>query len=264
MTDVIHGEMEPADVYRGKAIWLRLGAGSTRPVGFYWYVAELKRWLPIPAASLSKGDIALFVGDPNGVFDLDDSKSPTTWGKGLLDGPKAGWALANGLNGTAQLMDRFPCFPALNNPRDAFAAGWQSRVEGAVLKKQGGESTVALSPLHLPAHTHDVEDLGHKHTVLEPPSGPCYSNDVMPAVNTATSKASSFPPEGARCPVRSDDPSGHSSGELASSIYSLTVDKTGIKIKPSVGGPAGAGTSHNNIPPFCVVCPIQWIGYDAY
>ena len=172
MTNIVYGELEPGAASRGTAVWLRLEKGTSIPMGMYWYVKEAKAWLPIPPASRCLGDIELFVGNPHGVFDLDAVRSPTSWGKGLIDGPKVGWAVMNGLNGTVEATDHFFVSAALNQANDAFdrtANTWRSRVEANVLKNKGGEASVILSSNNVPKFEHTISDPGHIHTVLQPP-----------------------------------------------------------------------------------------------
>lgn len=51
-------------------------------------------------------------------------------------------------------------------------------------------------------------------------------------------------------------------GDTEPSIYTLTNSKAGITISSTPSG--GAVVAHDNVPPFLVICPIQWIGYDSY
>jgi hypothetical protein len=79
--------------------------------------------------------------------DLQDSAAPTAslcdkTGLGYPDGPRAGWALANGQNGTADLRERFRVGMAPDNA-DYSAPG-----------KMGGAAKVTLTIAQMPKHNH--------------------------------------------------------------------------------------------------------------
>jgi hypothetical protein len=97
--------------------------------------------------------------------DLQDSVAPAPTadiidptGRGLADGPRAGWALANGnaANGTADLRKLWRVAYS-DNPTDA---GGDYDTVG----KTGGAESVTLTIAQMPAHTHPYVDKYHAET----------------------------------------------------------------------------------------------------
>ncbi len=263
MSNIVYGELEPGAASRGTSVWLRLQNGSSIPMGMYWYVIEAKVWLPIPPASRCLGDVELFIGNPEGIFDMDETKSPASWGKALVDGPKVGWALMNGLNGTTLAQDCFICSPALGKAVDAFHLGsktWHSKIEASILKSRGGEASVALEGKHVPSLSHQLIDPGHSHIVMQPEDRP-----DRPRSKKRPYGYRSSPQGPVVAPFDKSDPEEKLTGIWGGtrpSMYTLTSSKAGITISSTPSG--WAVVAHNNVPPFLVICPIQWIGYDSY
>jgi len=113
-------------------IWHRVDANG-RPLGtFKFYNGNWRRFY-----DAFIGQIAMFSGDPTGVFETD--------GRGVIGGNLDGWALCNGNNGTPNLTDRFVVAAHLDGSDGGamYSSGWQSRVTGDYLQT-GGSKDITL------------------------------------------------------------------------------------------------------------------------
>jgi hypothetical protein len=128
---------------QGELVLLTQAAG-TAPAGTERVVFERRatrtycKWLESQQRQL--GDLMESVGPP--AADIDTTPG-SGYGLGLLDGPRAGWALANGNNGTADLRGLFRV--ALSD-----AAG-----DYDTPGKKGGAESVRLTAAQNGPHTHD-------------------------------------------------------------------------------------------------------------
>ncbi len=91
---IITGSATPGVSDQDK-LWFKTDI-SGNPLGFY--VFNSGTWRPVYTARI--GEITMFAGDPNGIFDAT--------GKGIVGTPWDGWALCNGQNGTPDIRNRFP------------------------------------------------------------------------------------------------------------------------------------------------------------
>jgi len=161
-----------------------------------------------------------------------------TWG--------AGWQLADGTNGTADLRDRF-----------IVGAG-----ASYALNATGGANTVALATANLPAHSHGVNDGGHAHGVADPGhahgiSDPGHAHSFGAALpNNQPGNALGLTGTPNSSQSTGTQPSGTGiaiNGALTGiGIFGAT---TGISIQNT-----GSGVAHENRPPYYALCFIEYVG----
>lgn len=166
----------------------------------------------------------------------------TSWG--------AGWQLADGTNGTADLRDRF-----------IVGAGATYTPNST-----GGANTVALATANLPAHNHGVTDPGHVHSVSDP--GHAHGvND--PGHRHQPDDGHSFLTNGTASNVVAT-----ASAAQAYDLRPFTnIAGTGITIQGAgsnigINGAStgistqntGSGTAHENRPPYYALCFLEYVG----
>jgi microcystin-dependent protein len=161
----------------------------------------------------------------------------TTWG--------AGWQLADGTNGTANLRDRFIVGAGTTYaPNDT-----------------GGAATVALVIGNLPAHNHPVTDPGHGHGLTDPGHNhpffdPGHSHPGQVANGVSTGFATNANP-GLTIVNGTPAVTGITISPAISNI-SLSNSFTGISTQNT-----GSGTAVENRPPYYALCFIEYTGVGA-
>lgn len=167
----------------------------------------------------------------------------------------AGWQLADGTNGTADLRDRFIVGAGLN-------------YTPAVT---GGNSFITLTVAQMPAHAHSVYDPGHAHAVADGGHNhginvydPGHAHGLQ---NLGSAQAGS---DNGGCATSCSTGFGTSrvqSGTYASGTgisVSANAATTGIGIYGSGTGIAtynnGGGGSFDNRPPYFALCFIEYTG----
>lgn len=162
----------------------------------------------------------------------------------------AGWQLADGTNGTANLSDKF-----------VIGVG-----PSHALNSTGGASSVTLTTSQLPAHNHSINDAGHSHpiTINDPGhshsiSDPGHSHgvDINNSGGLSPSIASSS---------GGGDPAVGTTRSAATNITVRTgttniaavsaVAATGIGATNNTGGGAAVPT----VPPYYALCFIEYTG----
>jgi hypothetical protein len=139
-TSIYTGTAAPHDT---SGVWFK-DDGSGNPVGVYAYYGG--HWRPVPQGGDATG-LKYFYGYWPSYFDGT--------GKGIVNQPWDGYALCNGNNGTPNLANKFLVPGAYYN----FADGaWLTTVEGipGTYKASGGQTTVSMTPEHLPALTWQI------------------------------------------------------------------------------------------------------------
>ena len=163
-----------------------------------------------------------------------------------------GWQLADGTNGTANLVDRF-----------VVAAGAFYTV-GAT----GGSSTQALSIANLPAHNHGVTDPGHIHAISDPGHLHGYTD---PGHNHTSSAGTNFIAAGGAGVVNFGGSSlaiqAAASTSLAVTGISINTNVTGISVANHTTGittnNAGSGTPIDTRPLYYALAFIEYTGIGA-
>jgi hypothetical protein len=158
----------------------------------------------------------------------------------------AGWQLADGTNGTADLRDRF-----------IVGAGLIYTVN-----QTGGLSTNTLTIAQLPAHNHGVNDPSHNHSVNDGGHGhgitdPGHSHTVN-GMNVAGGGALTY--NGNSGPIFAStgvNTTGISVNGSGSNI-SLNGTTTGITTQNN-----GSGAVVENKPPFYTLCYLEYTGISA-
>lgn len=135
-TPYVKGSSVP-DVDDQDKVWHRTDVDG-EPLGTYIYFNGL--WVREPPTPGAR--IGLYTGDSN-LFDGTGLGIP---GPGPIAGDLFGWALANGLNGTANLSNQFIIAGAMDNAGiTGFSGGlWRTKVIGGALT-QGGTATQTLT-----------------------------------------------------------------------------------------------------------------------
>lgn len=124
------GSSPPSSSLTNK-VWFQIDAAGRPLMVKMFYNGN---WRRVYAASY--GDIKLYIGGFNGVFDGS--------GLGIIGGFEDGWALCNGQNGTPYLEGYFPCGAAWNG------SAWIANPEGTGSTTTGGArqpSKIAASNL---------------------------------------------------------------------------------------------------------------------
>lgn len=153
-----------------------------------------------------------------------------TWG--------AGWQLADGTNGTADLRDRF-----------IVGAGLTYAVNGT-----GGNSTNVLTTLQLPAHNHGVNETPHTHTAIVTDPGHAHVGDPRIFYN-AGGIGFAVSGTGTNCTLQSNVPSFASATGISVSNSSVS---TGITTQNT-----GTGASVENKPPYYALVFIEYTGIGS-
>lgn len=171
----------------------------------------------------------------------------TVWG--------AGWQLADGTNGTADLRDRF-----------IVGAGASYGVSTI-----GGEATNTLTTAQLPAHNHGVNDPGHIHSINQTAhshgvTDPGHYHDAYTDVSIGPSNMAS----GAL--VTGVSRLGSTVGKAAPLINATTgvsINSTTISISLNSAttgittANTGSGSTVENRPPYYALCFIEYTGIGA-
>lgn len=162
-----------------------------------------------------------------------------TWG--------AGWQLADGTNGTADLRDKFIVGAGLT-----YAPG-----------ATGGNSTNVIAIGNLPAHNHGVTDPSHNHGLNDPghghgftDPGHAHSWPYSNMVGTGPGSGSFALGSGAN-QATNTSATGISIQSAASNI-SLNAASTGISTQNT-----GSGTAIENKPPYYASCILEYTGIGA-
>jgi microcystin-dependent protein len=162
----------------------------------------------------------------------------STWG--------AGWQLADGTNGTADLRDRF-----------IVGAGTSYAVNAT-----GGAANVSLTTAQLPAHSHGINDGGHAHGVADPGhahgvNDPGHSHSLGSAVpNNIPGNQLALNGTVNSSSVNATQPAGTGiSIAGAGTGIGIVGATTGISIQNT-----GSGTAHENRPPYYALCFIEYVG----
>jgi hypothetical protein len=132
------GETTPAVSDQDK-LWFRLDAAG-RPLGlFFYYNGSWRR-----QNTGLFNEVRMYAGNPSFFFDAT--------GKGIVGSEWDGWALANGLNGTPNLTDRFIIAGHMDGTSGIgmFSAGWQTGITG-VASKNGGHIETTLTIPQIPS-----------------------------------------------------------------------------------------------------------------
>lgn len=143
------GSVPPSSSLTNK-LWARID-GAGRPLGMYMFYNG--NWRKVYNGSY--GDIKLYVGPFNGVFDGT--------GRGVIGGTppydQDGWQICNGNNGTVDMAGNgyFPASAAWNGTQ------WVSDIDGTGYKNVGGTKTIKIALLNLPQviTPHTYFDLGN-------------------------------------------------------------------------------------------------------
>lgn len=161
----------------------------------------------------------------------------------------AGWQLADGTNGTADLRDRFIVGAGLT-----YAPG-----------ATGGLSTNTLTIAQLPAHNHGVNDPSHTHTVSDPGHGhgvndPQHSHTVFRDQTQGSLGTSLFANNGVSNfgPVPTTSAATGITVQSAGSGISLVANSTGITTQNN-----GSGAAVENKPPYYASCFLEYTGIGA-
>lgn len=164
---------------------------------------------------------------------------PTVWG--------AGWQLADGSNGTADLRDRFVVGAGNTyNPND-----------------KAGSASVTLTTAQLPAHNHAVNDPGHSHSVNDPghihgvsDPGHLHDNHVgnTAAAGTGIGAAFSFANPGGNDWSTTGSQTGI--GVTASKAF-VSVNSAATNVSTQN---TGTGAAINILPPYYALCFIEYVG----
>jgi hypothetical protein len=117
-------------------VWFKIDAAG-RPFGAYMFYNG--NWRKCYTGSL--GDIKLYIGAFNGVFDGS--------GRGIIGGSgpydEDGWQLCNGQNGAPNLDGYFPAGAAWNG------SAWVTSADGLSYKTSGGVRQIQIALGNLPA-----------------------------------------------------------------------------------------------------------------
>lgn len=166
----------------------------------------------------------------------------TVWG--------AGWQLADGTNGTADLRDRF-----IVGAGFSYAPG-----------NTGGAITVALTTAQLPAHNHAINDPGHTHGYSDPGhshgvNDPGHFHALSPLI------WSDFGGGGTLGGGGSNAAKPTLNSQAASTGIWLNASPVGINIGASATGITtqnnGSGAAHENRPPYYALCFLEYTGIGA-
>lgn len=162
----------------------------------------------------------------------------TTWG--------AGWQLADGTNGTADLRNRF-----------IVGAGSTYAVNAT-----GGNSTNTISTAQLPPHNHGIIDNGHAHGVNDPN----HVHGISDPQHYHGSPVASFVSS-------SGGAGGFIGGGAAGTVSATAYAATGIQVQAGSTGISiqlagtnisvsntGSGAALENKPPYYALCYIEYVG----
>lgn len=149
--------------------WLRTVAG--KPYGLYAFTGGF--WVLIPPDAGSR--IACpFNGNPATFFSGTGLGIP---GPGPVALDYYGWALMNGLNGTADLSNRFVIGARMNNLSIGYDGQWKTDIEGAGAASGGvSEITLADATTFRPAKVATVADHFNVSGVAHDAGGDLYGN----------------------------------------------------------------------------------------
>lgn len=167
----------------------------------------------------------------------------TTWG--------AGWQLADGTNGTADLRDRF-----------IVGAGTGTGSSYAPNDK-GGAASTTLTVAQLPAHAHVLNESGHNHNYDDPGHTHTYFDPGHKHTNHVGNVAGGSPSGGAAFSLQNP---GGNDWDTENSITNLFIYKsyTDIGIRNSLTGitmqNTGSGAAIDNRPPYYALCFIEYVG----
>lgn len=166
----------------------------------------------------------------------------TVWG--------AGWQLADGTNGTADLRDRF-----------IVGAG-----NSYALNATGGNASNTLSTSQMPVHNHGVNDPGHNHSVNDPG----HSHTVNdPGHKHGSGNGFGFSSSGGSGGIGSGTNANGSFSETDQRPTNISIfgSGTSISLNGSFTGistqNAGSGASIENRPPYYALCFIEYTGIGA-
>lgn len=116
------------DVDDQDKVWHRVDANG-RPIGTYvFYSGSWRRQYTVPV-----GTVAMYSGDPGVDFSGAD-------GAGTVGGEFDGWQLCNGLNGAANLSDKFVVGAKMDDLAIGYPEGngpWKTSVTGETLQSGG-------------------------------------------------------------------------------------------------------------------------------
>lgn len=140
-TPYVMGADTPAVEDQDKA-WIKLDA-SGRPAGtFVFYAGNWRR-----TYTGLRSEVTMFGGNPSLFFDSN--------GRGLVGGEWDGWHIANGLDGTPNLTDKFIVAAHMDNSDgdSGYGSGqWRTKVSGGILATGGAaEVTLADATTYRPA-----------------------------------------------------------------------------------------------------------------
>ena len=138
---VFVGSIAPSSSLTNK-VWFKIDQAG-RPLGIYMFYNG--NWRKVYTGSF--GDIKLYIGPFNGVFDGT--------GRGVVGGDQDGWAVCNGQNGAPNLDGNYPCCAVWNG------SAWVANPDGLGYRGSGGVRGIQIAPsnlpqLHVNAHGIDV------------------------------------------------------------------------------------------------------------
>lgn len=159
----------------------------------------------------------------------------STWG--------AGWQLADGTNGTANLKDRF-----IVGAGNTYAPN-----------ATGGNATNTLSVANMPSHNHGINDPGHNHSVNDPGHGHTAiggSFVVLGAAGGGNGLAGGG--QSFSFPVGTNNANTGVSLNASGTGGFNSASGTGISTQSN-----GSGAAVENRPPYYALCFIEYTGLGA-
>lgn len=155
----------------------------------------------------------------------------------------AGWQLADGSNGTPNLVNRFVVGGSGTYPVGTTGGGTQN----------------ILSSANMPAHTHGINDPGHSHTVNDPGhshavNDPGHSHVISSQNVTGGGALSSNGASGTVFSSTNSSATGISVASAGSNV-SANSASTGVTTQS-----AGSGTPFSIVPPYYALCFVCYTG----
>jgi hypothetical protein len=218
-----------SDVNMGGKKLTNLGAGSTTSSSTDAITGAQAR-----ALAYKVGEVKMWHGAVANIA--------ATWG--------AGWQLADGTNGTADLRDRF-----IVGAGNTYAPG-----------ATGGNSLNTLSIAQLPAHNHAVSDPGHNHVMNDPGHGHTTgqhnhgTGSGFPFWTSTNGGGASTNFLGGSNSINLENTTGNATVTVNSATSNISMNGavTGITTTNT-----GTGATIENKPPYYALCFIEYTGIGA-